>query len=256
MGRQAGVVERLRSALGRGGLAGAKAVLWPKDLPASAAQAAFQLLPPFVHPAFRMPQPRPDRFPGDFIYFPGPFTAEEAGLLKAAWLLIVPVTGDALSLLVSGFSEKGYQDFCQALQQNDLPPPMEATPPEANLAATNLAERAAAIQHAAAVVVLPRMAAWGDPVSQALACAAALVAPETPWSDARVGPAGYLVPENDARAIAAAVLTLVNQPEVAGQLRQAARLRSAGWEQEDFRQDLLEIYSACARVYPRRRTAA
>jgi glycosyltransferase involved in cell wall biosynthesis len=79
-------------------------------------------------------------------------------------------------------------------------------------------------------------------VRLALACGRPLVAYETAHIDAIVGPAGYLVPLGDTRALGAGLVTLVVEERVADGLSQAARQRSADWRNSGFGQDLLAGY--------------
>jgi glycosyltransferase involved in cell wall biosynthesis len=79
-------------------------------------------------------------------------------------------------------------------------------------------------------------------VRLALACGRPLVAYETAHIDAIVGPAAYLVPSGDSRALGAGLVTLVVEELVAEGLSQAARQRSADWRNSGFGQDLLTGY--------------
>ena len=64
--------------------------------------------------------------------------------------------------------------------------------------------------------------------------------------DARAGPAGYFAPTEDARALGAAVITLMVNEEVAEAIRQSATQRSSQWHSEQFGQRLREIYRQVA----------
>ena len=85
----------------------------------------------------------------------------------------------------------------------------------------------------------------------ALACAKPVVAYESAWADAMVGPAAYLVPpgggaQAGSRALGAALITVVVEESVAEELSQAARLRSAQWGQAEFGERLAEAYRQLA----------
>jgi glycosyltransferase involved in cell wall biosynthesis len=84
--------------------------------------------------------------------------------------------------------------------------------------------------------------AWGDPVQNALACGIPVVAAESPLADAIVGPAAYLAPGEDTRSLGAALLTVIVEEEVAGDLAQSARQRSREWRGPAFGQALREAY--------------
>ncbi len=75
-----------------------------------------------------------------------------------------------------------------------------------------LYRRASALFHPAPVTP------WGGPVRHALASGAPVVALETGLSSAMVGPAAYLVPGEDDRAMGAALITVIVEDEVREQL--------------------------------------
>jgi hypothetical protein len=240
-----GLISRLGTALGRGGLAGAAAVIWPDDLPLPPIQASLVRFPPFLSLLFRSAQLPLPGLPKDYLLLAGPLDSSALALFTAAWEIAAPHIGDAVSFLVSDLPPQVYQQLCTELQGKDLPMPVQ----NLDLSVSEL--RAPAFAHATALVLLGPVSPWGDLFSQALACGSMLIACETPWSDARVGQAGYLVPPDDARALAAAMLTLVNHPEVGEQIRQAARRRSNSWQTAEFQPRLLDTYRQLAQVYPR-----
>jgi glycosyltransferase involved in cell wall biosynthesis len=86
------------------------------------------------------------------------------------------------------------------------------------------------------------VSAWGEPVRLALACGKPVVAVETHRADALVGPAAYLIAEDDSRAMGAALITTVVETSLAERLSQAAVRQAAGWETGQFSSRLLEIY--------------
>jgi glycosyltransferase involved in cell wall biosynthesis len=73
------------------------------------------------------------------------------------------------------------------------------------------------------------------------------VALETPFTDALVGAAGYLVPGDPQdpavqRSLGAALITLFVEEEIAEALAEAARQRAAGWRSGNFASSLLSVY--------------
>ena len=83
---------------------------------------------------------------------------------------------------------------------------------------------------------------WGGAVSWALACGKPVVAAESALTDALVGPAAYLAPLDDARALGAALITVLVEEEVAEKLSLAAQKQAAGWHSPAFGQELLAAY--------------
>ena len=63
-----------------------------------------------------------------------------------------------------------------------------------------------------------------------LASGQALVAEDEPLTAARCGPAAYLVPPEDPRALGAALITLIVDENANGQLREAARNKVRDWK--------------------------
>jgi glycosyltransferase involved in cell wall biosynthesis len=236
---QPGFTPRLAHALGKGGLSRAGGLLWPEDLPAPD-EPSFKIplypLPSRVHSAFLQSQPPLEGLPETIIYSPGPIPETALYILAAAWERIAAALGEDCALLVSDLSSTSFDHLLQICREREINAPVIhrrfLTP----------AERAAAVQHAAVLLQLAAVRPWGDGISQALACGRPLVAEETPLSDKRVGPAGYLTPPGDDRMMASAVITSVVEESVAEQLCQAARTRSAAWGSAGFSARLLQIY--------------
>ena len=88
---------------------------------------------------------------------------------------------------------------------------------------------------------------WGGPLRLTLSNARPVVALETTWSDAIVGPAAYLVPPRedgrlDARALGAALVTVIVEESLGEELSEAAEQRAAAWNGEHFPQALGSAY--------------
>jgi glycosyltransferase involved in cell wall biosynthesis len=79
-------------------------------------------------------------------------------------------------------------------------------------------------------------------VRHALASGTPVAALETTLSSAMVGPAAYLVPGEDDRAMGAALITLLVEDEVREQLLKAAAGRVQNWSRVEFDQALLGAY--------------
>jgi glycosyltransferase involved in cell wall biosynthesis len=77
---------------------------------------------------------------------------------------------------------------------------------------------------------------WGSPLRLALARGVPVVACDEPATTATVGEAAYLAPCRAARDLAAALVTVVVEDDVAETLRENGRTRAASWKAEAFLQ--------------------
>ncbi len=68
------------------------------------------------------------------------------------------------------------------------------------------------------------------------------MAAESDWADALVGPGAYLTPGEDSRAMGAALLTVLVNPEMAGRFSEAASQRAAAWDTDKYGSALLAAY--------------
>jgi hypothetical protein len=94
------------------------------------------------------------------------------------------------------------------------------------------------------------LAPWGDGISLALGYARPVVAVESPWTDARLGPAAYLIRPGESlkatsRALGAALVTVIVEESVSDGLVAKAGQRSATWERltERIPKLLIQAYS-------------
>lgn len=79
-------------------------------------------------------------------------------------------------------------------------------------------------------------------MQHALACGKPVVGAEGEIMNALVGPAAFLAPAGDARALGAALLTVIVEEEVAERLSKAAWERVSRWGSESFGERLLGAY--------------
>lgn len=227
---------RLEDALGRGGLSGVKTVLWPADIPEPLGELPLHLLPPYIHPAFHKRQPWPESMPENYVLAAGRLDDRALDLLAAAWSWAQDGLGEDWALAVCDLDDSGLEHLRRLCQEAGLAGTIEHIPfrlPE---------QHAAVFQHAGAVLVFGPVAPWADPLLQALTCGRPLIAEESALADARTGPAAYLVPKEDARAMGAALITVIVEEAVGEQLSQAARERSAAWGEGGFTRGLAEVY--------------
>lgn len=113
-------------------------------------------------------------------------------------------------------------------------------------AGVNPAQLLSLLKNALALVQLKGEPLWGSIARRALACGVPVVGFELPSLGKAVGPAGYLVPPGDRRALSAALITLVVEEEVLSGLQEKARLQAQKWERENFRRGMLLAYRQAA----------
>jgi glycosyltransferase involved in cell wall biosynthesis len=223
--------DRLRRALASGGAARLQALLWPEDLPPPDVSTRVVRLPPCAPPDFEPNGPQGTS--GVLYHGPG----DPVSLLRvlAGWswsaqalpdysLVIAGLDPAQESLLQRLAAEGGQEDGTWPLPEGSL----QCVQPETLAELSTLYRSAGVVFHPAA------LSPWGDPALNALACARPVVAGEGQWADARLGAAGYLAPLSDPRQMGAALVTLLVDDDLAAQLAEAARQRSAGWRDGDF----------------------
>jgi hypothetical protein len=215
-GVRAGLPERLRDTLAATGLAGAALrVAWADLPPDLDAGARLQRLPPAMSPSFHAPEIEST---GAGYVLTHLASAQDAPALLAAWTWVEAGVGDAVELRV-----------CGALDEEALAGQARAL----GLDTVRFQPLAEAAQlprlYGAAEAVLSAGAGGGWDLRWAMARGTPLAAFDTPIASAVVGPGGYLVPPGDARALGAACLTLLVEPDVARALRARALERAEAY---------------------------
>ncbi len=104
------------------------------------------------------------------------------------------------------------------------------------------ADKPALYRMASCFVFPSRYEGFGLPVLEAMACGTPVVAVNTSSLPEVVGGAGFLVEPDDARGMAGAVLAVLVQPEVAGDLRQKGLARAAGFSWERTARQAVAVY--------------
>lgn len=241
------MTERLRLALGQGGISRLASLLWPADLPAPRVGLPIQLLPPVVHPAWlqaldldRRPASAPG-LPETYILYAGPPSPQALAQVLEAWSWAAGSLGEYYPLLLLGLDLRTRQELPALVARYRLEQNSVRALPDLPLPA--LVE----LYRAASAVFHPTFdSPWAGSLRLALAAGRPLVALETPQSDALVGSAAYLVPprqgQPDSRALGAALITVVVEEVVAERLAQAAWARAQTWRLAEFSQSLAEFY--------------
>lgn len=245
--------QRLRESLGRGGFSRAGRAFWPSDLPAPDWPINWISLPPTVSPDF-IPGPGGGRqtgsdgtsllqselpgqdLPETYILYHGPGGSDQLRRLLQAWKWAAAALGDLYPLLAVGLDGRSGKNLVEIAREDRLEDSLRVLPPLSPAALAPLYQGCAALFHPAPI------APWGGPERLALACGKPVVASENVFSDALFGPAAYLAPAGDGRALGAALITVVVEDSVAEKLSQAARQRAETWLSQDFGQQLYEAY--------------
>ena len=260
---------RLRLSLANGGLARARAIFWPEDVPEPELPIPVVRLPPVVHPAFTssdhgpiLPEnpvresnghSRGERktglefneqarilaafdLPETYVLYHGPTSPFWLLRLLESWQWANGPIGAEYPLVILGMPEGRRETLDEIRRQFDPDETVRALPAVP-------VEVLPAVYRGCSVYFHPApLSPWGDPVRNALACGKPVVATESRLADAIVGPAAYLVPGEDTRALGAALLTVIVEEEVAGNLAESAWQRSVAWHGPAFGQALFEAY--------------
>jgi glycosyltransferase involved in cell wall biosynthesis len=236
--------DRLRWSLAAGALDRVNAILWPEDLPYPPDQRTpnnLQKMPPTVHPAFLTQQTRPaisalGDLPETYFLYHGPSNPRAFQTLFQAWSWVDRSLGEACRLVLVGVEETERQMIVNNLPEYNLEKTVQALPilPPQELA--GVYQGSSGLFHPALVPL------WEGPLRQALASGRPIVATKTHLAEALVGPAAYLIDEQDTRAMGAALITVIVEESIAARLSQAAQQRSLQWNPALFQEKLGALY--------------
>ncbi|MBI3158705.1 MAG: glycosyltransferase [Chloroflexi bacterium] len=239
--RAPGAVSRLADALAAGGLSRAAAILWPDDQsPPDSGERVLRL--PFAAPsAFHPPAPDqrpPFDLPEGCILWHGPSTPQVLGLVLSAWSWAHNPIGADFPLVLLGLDAYGRAYAGHILAREGLADTVRILPPVAP------AEAAALYRHCAALFHPHAPGAWGGPVRLALACGVPVVSSDRPDVAEVVGPAGFLIKENDARHLGGGLIAVIVKENVRMELEEKAAARAAAWDAAAFTEALGAAYRA------------
>jgi glycosyltransferase involved in cell wall biosynthesis len=233
------IARRVGDALGQGGLSRARALLLPNDLPLEQTRRgdipAAQITPR-VHSKFSTAQPLAGGLPEDYVLVTGPLNERALDLLAAAWSWAIAGLGEDWTLVLCGDAPGREEELRQLCKPFGAEAGVRAVQPSAP------SEMASLYQNAGAVIGLGEFHPWADPLLYALASGVPLIAEATAFTSARVGPAGFLTPPGDARALGAALSSVIIEQSLSESLRLAARERSAAWHGPGFTEGLARVY--------------
>jgi glycosyltransferase involved in cell wall biosynthesis len=252
------LVNRLSRSFAQGGMAQVKEVLWPMDLPRPELHGSLVNLPPVVPLDFisradqQLPSPgrkvylSDDRYAGlelpeSFILYHGPNDRRNLTRLLQAWSWAADPIGANTPLVVIGLEGSAKTIFSELVAEFEIRDNLHLIPDVKPDLLPALYQGCTAVFHPA------QASPWCGPVRLALASGKPLIASETPYNEAIAGPAAYLVDEGDARALGAALVTVVVEEQVAESLSAAAVTRATSWISPGFGEQLLLRYRATHR---------
>lgn len=251
--RRAGLQARLRQSIRLGGMARAQAIFWPHDLTIDDQPTIFESMPPLVFSGFTpiahtanetrqngsaqsWSELRQLDLPETYLLYHGPASGPAINRLLEAWSWAAGPIGDYHPLIVLGFNAVERDQLTEIAESFDLGGTVRMLPELSPRAIALLYQRSSALFHPAPEPV------WGGPIRHALACGKPVVASLDPQTSRLVGPAAYLVPEDDTRALGAALITVIVEEEVAEALARAARLHASTWSGAVYSQALSGAY--------------
>jgi glycosyltransferase involved in cell wall biosynthesis len=246
---QAGLRERLRWAMGRGGLARALGMAWPELLPPpqdfrTTFQLPMRVHPGFVSKGFRFPPEIPgvNDLPGNYFLFHGPADGETLRLALEAWTWAAGPVGDVHPLLMLGIPQARHARLAELVRRHHLGETVVVLPPVS-------LEHLAALYRGASAIFHPAEAApWGGALAWGMACGLPVVGHDLPLASALAGSAAYLVDPQDTRGLGAALISVVVKEQLRKQLREAALARARRWRESTIGQALAALYARLVSV--------
>ncbi len=245
--QRTGFKARLRTAASAGGMTRLRAIFWPADLksqaPSGLSIPVYYLAP---EPSIAAETGSFDRLmqhsgfdlPETYILCQAATGAGSLRRLVEAWSWAAGPIGEYYPLLILGLDPGAGKYLHGLLESYRVSNSVRVLPAFSPVLIPALFQGASAVFHPASP------AAWGGALRQALRSAKPLVAAESPLADVLVGPAAYLAPAANPRALGAGLITVIVEEDVAERLSKASRERAASWASADFRADLYAAYQA------------
>jgi len=169
--------------------------------------------------------------PEHYVLYLGGFDARKNGsTLLAAWALAAPALGPQFTLIIGGRlpSPDGrlFTDWPRQAAESGLSQSVRFIGPVAE------ADKPALYRGAAAFVYPSRYEGFGLPPLEAMACGTPVIAGNGGALPEVIGDAGYALPPDDVRALAAAIIACCQDKHLATQLRARgpAQAQKFSWE--------------------------
>lgn len=241
-------LDRMRTSLGQGGLVRFSKVIWPADLPGSGLSGPLADLPPVMPPYFS-PDVRQNssakiemQLPEEFILYHGPGGRGNLENLAQAWNWAAAAIGGNYPLLLVGLEDEDWRYVSELIEIFDFGDSLCMLPDVHPPMLPKIYQQSAAVIHSSPA------SPWCGPVRLAMASGKPLVAIENEITGAITGPAAYLAEEHDARALGAALVTMVVEEDLASTLSDAAYQRTQNWRSQEFGAHLSALYHSLVRM--------
>lgn len=220
---RSGILEKLASAVAAAGARGAAGLI---EIGEDREVEGFTL-PPYVGHGFR-PLPGEGKgaeldLPPEFVLCPG-VSSESIPLLLASWSWVEGSLGDSYPLVVANGQPALDRMLLARARELDLQDSVRV------LGQVGLSSTPRLFQSAAAMLC-PQRLPWGQPLRWALATGLPIATVQSEGVESIVGDAAYVVPPGDARALGAACLTLLVEPEMARGLKDRGLIRATAFHQ-------------------------
>jgi glycosyltransferase involved in cell wall biosynthesis len=180
--------------------------------------------------------------PDDFILYQGPGGQRQIEILVQAWHWCTGAVGEYYPLLVIGLDERDQQTLSEWIEILDFGDTLRIMPGVTPDLLPQIYQLSTAVFHPATA------SPWCGPVRLSLGSGKPLVAAEHDLTAAITGSAAYLGSATDARALGAALVTVVVEEQVARRLSAAAEQRVQNWKSSKFGSRLGAIYTGLSQA--------
>ena len=241
LGKPGGFIQRWKTALSAGASQVRAATLLPVGYPESDSMTHVHRIPLFVHPAFSTIAVETAADTGltdDFILYHGP--SDEASLhrLMSVWSWAASSLGDSHILVILNMDEAGVNWLGGFSRDAGMDRTIQYY-------TANTIDEIAAVYKLAYLLLHPVAGIpWSDPLHHAMAAGLPVVGIEHPGVDSVVGGAAYLAPEDNTRALGAALLASIVDESVYGSLLEAAGEQAKKMALADVRSAILRVYQS------------
>ncbi len=226
------LAARLRWALAQGGAQRAQALV-PFGEPPQPGAFPPPLNAPPKSPKLTLPTP--------CVVAYGPWTDEGFARLLRGWRWVALSLGDEATLCLVGVTPAQRQALQEALEASPWQERIQV------LASLPPWEAYAPLHQAAALLVMEMPPYWQETVGAALALGVPIVGEERPELTALLGPAGYLLPPGDDRALGGALIAVLVEEHLAADLRARSQRRAQDWPPGAFAAALVALYRQARR---------
>jgi glycosyltransferase involved in cell wall biosynthesis len=230
---------RVGDALGAGGASQAL-MIYPNDLADFAPEGA-RLLPPVIHPAFisnRQPLPKIGLaiYAGEYILVHVPSENNVVQKVMDTWSWSAKALAGSFPLVFAHLAPNA-RDLAEQLARD-----YQVEDSVQFLPALSISDLAGVYANCTAVYHPCPPSPWGDAVRLGIAAARPVVSYKQADMAAIMGPAGFLVNEDNARKLGGQVIAITVKHNIAEELAHNAQAQSARWSFDTFKDALVKLY--------------